>query len=102
MNGRVTRQDPRIVQTHGKRRRVQRRIAETGKGIGTMDNSEHVYSWLAASIILTIIALILTMSGCNTIAGIGQDIQAAAKGTQDYLAGDRNVGDDKGDVSWDR
>ncbi len=103
MSGRVTKRDPRIVQTHGKRRRVQRRIAVIGKGIKKMDNSEHVYSWLAASIVLTVISLLLlALGGCNTIAGVGADIQAAAKGTQDYLAGDRKVGSDDGDVTWDR
>ena len=104
MIGRVTRQDPQIVQTHGRRRRVQRRIAEIGKGIEPMDNSEHVYSWLSVTIVLAMIALISSyMGGCNTIAGVGMDIQAAAKGTQDYLAGDRNVvDDDKGDVTWDQ
>ena len=31
---------------------------------------------------------LLFMSGCNTIAGIGDDMKALAQGTQDYLAGE--------------
>lgn len=103
MNGRVINQDPLIVQTHGKRRRVHRRIAVIGKGIIKMNSDKTFIGMAGLSMFLLLISiLLLLMGGCNTIAGVGADIQAAAKGTQDYLAGDRKVGSDDGDVTWDR
>jgi predicted small secreted protein len=35
--------------------------------------------------------MIITMSGCNTISGIGQDLQAVAQGTQDWMADEPSV-----------
>lgn len=29
---------------------------------------------------------VLFMAGCNTVAGVAADVEAAARGTQDYLA----------------
>ena len=41
-------------------------------------------------VFLFIIGLIVVMNlgGCNTIAGFGQDVQALATGTQEYLTKD--------------
>ena len=41
-------------------------------------------------VFLFIIGLIVVMNlgGCNTIAGFGQDVQALASGTQEYLTKD--------------
>ncbi len=41
-------------------------------------------------VFLFIIGLIVVMNlgGCNTIAGFGQDVQALASGTQEYLTRD--------------
>ena len=116
MNGRVTKRDPQIVQTHGRRGRNRVRTAEIGKGntamnnernniFGAVMNSERtLYGMFGVTITLAVITIVLVfLGGCNTMAGIGADIQAAAKGTQDYLAGDRKVGDNNsGDVTWDR
>lgn len=40
--------------------------------------------------VLFIVGLIIVMNlgGCNTIAGFGQDVQALASGTQEYLTRD--------------
>lgn len=35
--------------------------------------------------------MIITMSGCNTISGIGRDLQAVAQGTQDWMADEPSV-----------
>tara|TARA_R100001443_G_scaffold84484_1_gene91096 strand:- start:258 stop:467 length:210 start_codon:yes stop_codon:yes gene_type:complete len=35
--------------------------------------------------------MIITMAGCNTISGIGQDLQAVAQGTQDWMADEPSV-----------
>jgi len=32
------------------------------------------------------LAVLVLLTGCNTLAGVGADIEAAARGTQDYLA----------------
>jgi len=38
--------------------------------------------------VLVIVCVFSILSGCNTIAGIGEDMKALAQGTQDYLAGE--------------
>ena len=38
--------------------------------------------------VLGIVCVFSILSGCNTIAGIGEDMKALAQGTQDYLAGE--------------
>ena len=38
--------------------------------------------------ILVIVCVFSILTGCNTIAGIGEDMKALAQGTQDYLAGE--------------
>ena len=41
--------------------------------------------------ILVIIMCFMLLVGCNTIAGIGADMQALAEGTQDYLSNENEV-----------
>lgn len=51
-----------------------------------------VYRVLLYFVILNITVLaIVGMSGCNTIAGIGKDMQAVSQGTQDWLAGETST-----------
>ena len=51
-----------------------------------------VYRVLLYFVILNIAVLtIVGMSGCNTIAGIGKDMQAVSQGTQDWLAGETST-----------
>ena len=38
--------------------------------------------------VLVIVCVFSILAGCNTIAGIGEDMKALAQGTQDYLAGE--------------
>ena len=38
--------------------------------------------------VLVIVCVFSILTGCNTIAGIGEDMKALAQGTQDYLAGE--------------
>ena len=45
----------------------------------------HVSMFAVAGLLILTVYL-LTAVGCNTLAGVGQDIQAAAKGTQNYLS----------------
>ncbi len=42
--------------------------------------------WVALFLIALIVAI--GLGGCNTIAGFGQDLQAVASGTQEYLTKD--------------
>ena len=42
--------------------------------------------WILIGALAAIVAIMLT--GCNTFAGLGKDIQAAAKGIQSEMAGD--------------
>jgi len=37
-------------------------------------------------IALSVLVTLTTLSGCNTVAGMAADVEAAARGTQDYLA----------------
>ena len=37
-------------------------------------------------ILIVLVTLVLFISGCNTIAGVGRDLSAAADGTGQYLA----------------
>jgi predicted small secreted protein len=46
----------------------------------------HFGHWVFLFVIGLIVAI--NLGGCNTIAGFGQDIQAVASGTQEYLTND--------------
>lgn len=37
-----------------------------------------------------VLAAVATLSGCNTVAGMAADVEAAARGTQEYLAEPRD------------
>lgn len=41
---------------------------------------------------LVVIAAALALAGCNTVAGVGQDITAVAQGTSGALGGFSGVG----------
>lgn len=41
---------------------------------------------------LVVIAAVLALAGCNTIAGVGQDITSLAQGTSGALGGFSGVG----------
>jgi len=36
--------------------------------------------------ITIVLTMLITVTGCNTVAGFAADVEAAARGTQDYLA----------------
>tara|TARA_B100001063_G_scaffold92827_1_gene86456 strand:+ start:623 stop:871 length:249 start_codon:yes stop_codon:yes gene_type:complete len=52
-------------------------------------------------IVLFIIGLmiVVNLGGCNTIAGFGQDVQALATGTQEYLTKDSSDNVNRNDDS---
>ena len=48
------------------------------------DNEQMVFGLFLWAVIALVVAF--TLTGCNTIAGLGQDINIAAKGIQEKMA----------------
>ena len=48
------------------------------------------FNWIAKWVLIGFVAFLLAnaMVGCNTVAGLGKDIQAAAVGVQSEMADD--------------
>ncbi|NBT49992.1 MAG: hypothetical protein EBT12_00290 [Marivivens sp.] len=58
------------INNHGKDKR-------TGVGIPFL---------MFAAMLCLAVCILITATGCNTVAGLAADVEAAARGTQDYLA----------------
>lgn len=55
----------------------------------TTVNMDIVVNWILY--ITAFLAIACLLGGCNTMAGIGKDIQAAAKGVQNEMAPEQEV-----------
>jgi len=53
-------------------------------------NQVEKFNWIAKWVLISFVAFLVAnaMVGCNTMAGIGKDIQAAAVGVQSEMADD--------------
>jgi len=58
------------IKNHGKDKR-------TGVGIPFL---------MFGAMLCLAVFILITATGCNTVAGMAADVEAAARGTQDYLA----------------
>jgi predicted small secreted protein len=57
---------------------------------------DRVYAFLALNgpsvgIVILIVAALIMLSGCGTVAGLGKDVTNAAEWTRDKMTGDKNT-----------
>lgn len=73
-------------------RAMARLMADLGRLPDTPKPTPQPTGGICACLIVLLFMLglaVLFMAGCNTVAGMAADVEAAARGTQEYLAEDQ-------------